>query len=99
MSQILLAWELGGGWSHIGAMRPLVGRLSKADHRVTAASRDFVPAAVRIARDIKRLRFWKHNLRTQMQQSSLLDGRRLAQRIEEAYRQATTDFRSYARQP
>lgn len=40
MSRILFAWELGGGYGHLGPFRPIAEALLAQGHELTLAVRD-----------------------------------------------------------
>jgi UDP:flavonoid glycosyltransferase YjiC (YdhE family) len=46
MSRILFAWELGGGYGHLGPFRPIAQTLMARGHRVTIAARDVEPTNI-----------------------------------------------------
>jgi UDP:flavonoid glycosyltransferase YjiC (YdhE family) len=46
MSRILFAWELGGGYGHLGPFRPIAQALMARGHQVTVAARDVEPANI-----------------------------------------------------
>ncbi|QDU75687.1 MurG-like transferase [Bremerella volcania] len=46
MSRIVFAWELGGGYGHLGPFRPITERLVSAGHQVTIIAKDIARAAV-----------------------------------------------------
>jgi protein O-GlcNAc transferase len=56
----------------------------------------FVEAAVRLSRDVPRLRALRANLRQTMEASPLMDGARFAQGVENAYRSMWTDWCAHA---
>ena len=53
------------------------------DHWVADSQADFIAAAVNLANDLSALRHARANLRQHMQNSPLLDGRRIARQIEQ----------------
>lgn len=46
MSRFVFAWELGGGYGHLGPFRPIAERLIDAGHQVTIIAKDIARAAV-----------------------------------------------------
>jgi hypothetical protein len=46
MSRILFAWELGGGYGHLGPFRPIAEVLMERGHQVTIAAREIERASV-----------------------------------------------------
>jgi hypothetical protein len=44
MGTVLFAWELGGGFGHVGPMKVLAERLSKQGHRAVFAAKDVIAA-------------------------------------------------------
>jgi UDP:flavonoid glycosyltransferase YjiC (YdhE family) len=49
MARIVYAWELGGGFGHIGAFLPLAARLRDAGHDVVFVTRDLLNAETELA--------------------------------------------------
>ena len=45
MSRILFAWELGGGFGHLGPFRPIADQLIARGHEITVAAREVQSAA------------------------------------------------------
>lgn len=45
MANILICWELGSGWGHVGVLRPLARELLSRGYRVTLAARELGRAA------------------------------------------------------